>query len=412
MSVFTDSTNMATSRDVLRSRAGRHNLVRMPVEPHIPHSLTNLARSLAALSIALAACSSGEKGTDVSTEIVVPGVEGAQAICEAGQTDGDLNLYNWSRYIDPELIVAFEAEFGVDVVEDFYDSNEVLHAKLRSGAVYDLIVPSDYMVTIMIDDGIIAEIQRDAIPNLRNLIPFFADPSFDPGGIHSVAYQWGTTGFAVNLDIVGEDFEPTWGLVFDPDVIATYPGGISLLNDPRETMGAALKYLGYSLNSTNETELREAADVIAAAKRYVAQFESDSYAATLVSGRVVVAHGYSGNFFASFSNVDEPAAYRYVIPAEGATLWIDNMSIPVLAEHPCTAHTFIDFILDAENGAALTNWSYYASPNEAAEAFINPEILTDDVIYPSDELLPLLEVMVELGEFEVRYAEYFVDATS
>jgi len=326
--------------------------------------------------------------------------------------DGDLNFYNWSEYIDPELVSGFEEQYGVDVVEDFYDSNEAMLAKLQAGSVYDLIVPSDYMVGIMIDEGLLAALQRDAIPNLANLGAVFADPAYDPGGVYSAAYQWGTTGLGVNLDVVGEDYEPSWGLVFDPDLVSTYPGGITLLNDPRETMGAALKYLGYSLNSTSETELQEAADVIAGVKDYIAAFDSDQYDENLVNGEVAVTHGYSGNFFAAFDDIDGWDTFAYVIPEEGATLWVDNMAVPANAEHPCTAHTFINYLLDAENGAALTNWNYYASPNEASNEFIDPDILGDETIYPSDELRQKLEIIEDTGDFEINYTDFFAIARS
>jgi spermidine/putrescine-binding protein len=285
-------------------------------------------------------------------------------------------------------------------------------AKLQAGSVYDLIVPSDYMVGIMIDEGLLAALQRDAIPNLANLGAVFADPAYDPGGVYSAAYQWGTTGLGVNLDVVGEDYEPSWGLVFDPDLVSTYPGGITLLNDPRETMGAALKYSGYSLNSTSETELQEAADVIAGVKDYIAAFDSDQYDENLVNGEVAVTHGYSGNFFAAFDDIDGWDTFAYVIPEEGATLWVDNMAVPANAEHPCTAHTFINYLLDAENGAALTNWNYYASPNEASNEFIDPDILGDETIYPSDELRQKLEIIEDTGDFEINYTDFFAIARS
>jgi spermidine/putrescine transport system substrate-binding protein len=310
------------------------------------------------------------------------------------------------------LVSGFEEQYGVDVVEDYYDSNEAMLAKLQAGSVYDLIVPSDYMVGIMIDEGLLAALQRDAIPNLSNLGAVFADPAYDPGGVYSAAYQWGTTGLGVNLDVVGEDYEPSWGLVFDPDLVSTYPGGITLLNDPRETMGAALKYLGYSLNSTSETELQEAADVIAGVKDYIAAFDSDQYDENLVNGEVAVTHGYSGNFFAAFDDIDGWDTFAYVIPEEGATLWVDNMAVPANAEHPCTAHTFINYLLDAENGAALTNWNYYASPNEASSEFIDPDILGDETIYPSDELRQKLEIIEDTGDFEINYTDFFAIARS
>jgi spermidine/putrescine-binding protein len=330
--------------------------------------------------------------------------------CEVDQVDGDLKFYNWSEYIDPELITAFETEFEVDVIEDFYDSNEAMLAQLQAGAVYDLVVPSDYMIGIMIEEGLLAEVQRDAVPNLENLAPRFADPAYDPGGVFSVAYQWGTTGLGVNMDVVGEDFNPSWGLVFDPELVSTYPGGVTLLNDPRETLGAALKYLGYSLNSTSEEELQEAVDVISGVKEYIAAFDSDQYDENLVNDEVTATHGYSGSFFTAFDDVDGWETYAYVIPEEGATLWIDNMAVPAEAEHLCTAHTFINYLLDAENGAALTNWNFYASPNAVSEEFILSEILEDETIYPSDELSEKLEIITDTGDFEINYSDYFAAA--
>lgn len=376
--------------------------------------LTRLIAVFAALMLIIAACGGGEAGDDTTTTSTTSDGDNGDdgTVCAADEVDGDINFYNWTEYIDPELIAAFEDEYGVDVVEDFYDSNEALLAKLQSGAVYDLIVPSDYMVGIMIEEGIIAELQREAIPNLANLDPFFADPAYDPGGVYSAAYQWGTTGLGVNMDVVGEDFEPSWALVFDPELVATYPGGISLLNDPRETMGAALKYLGYSLNSTSLDELQEATEVIREVKDYIAAFDSDLFAENLVNGEVAVSHGYSGGYLATIEEVDGWDTYTYVIPEEGGTVWIDNMAVPTNADHPCTAHTFINFLLDAENGATLTNWNYYASPNAASEEFIIDEILDDETIYPSDELSERLEIITDTGDYEINFTDYFAQARS
>jgi spermidine/putrescine-binding protein len=332
---------------------------------------------------------------------------GGDVTCEVDQTDGDLLLYNWSEYIDPDLLTAFADQYDVTVTETVYDSNETMLAQIQTGQAYDVIVPSDYMVTIMIQDGLIHELQRDAIPNLANLDPTFADPAFDPGGRYSAAYQWGTTGLAVDMEVVGEDFEPSWGLVFDPE-LSGQVGSISMLNDPRETMGAALKYLGYSLNSTSLDELQEAADLVAAAP--ITKFDSLQYTDDLLAGEVAVSHGFSGTFFFAIDEVDGWDRYVYFVPEEGGTVWVDNMAIPTNAEHPCTAHTFINFLLDAENGAALTNWNYYASPNEAAEEFILPEILEDESIYPDEESFERLEFIEDTGDFEINYTDYFSQA--
>ena len=150
--------------------------------------------------------------------------------------------------------------------------------------------------------------------------------------------------------------------MFDPELTQNFAGGVSLLNDPRETMGAALEYLGYSINDTTIEHLEEAAQVIRDARAGIATFDSDQYDENLANGEVAVAHGYSGNMIVAIGETENPDNFTYVLPEEGATLWIDNMTIPTISTAPCTAHTFIDFILDAENGAQLTNWNYYGVP--------------------------------------------------
>lgn len=367
---------------------------------------------LVLLMLFAAACGDGDSDTTAAggdggtTETTAP----TASACEADQVDGDLAFYNWSEYIDPDLITEFEETFGVDVVETFYESNEAMLAQIQAGVVYDLIVPSDYMISIMIEDGLLYELDKEALTNLGNLDPQFVNPPYDPTSSYSVAYQWGTTGLGVDLAVVGEDFEESWGLVFDPDLNQGMP--VSLLNDPRETMGAALKYLGYSLNSTSEEELQEAVDLIKAASDSILKYDSDQYTDDLVNGEVAISHGYNGNFFLTFDEIDGWDDYYYFMPIEGGTVWTDNMAIPVDAEHPCTAHTFINFLLDAEKGAQLTNWNFYASPNAAAMEFIDPEILEDTAIFPDDETMQRLEFIENTGDFEINFTDYFTQAKS
>lgn len=336
--------------------------------------------------------------------------------CEPGQTDGDLNLYNWSEYIDPGLVEAFQTEYGVGVVETFYDSNETALAQLEAGgAPYDVIIPSDYMVSTMIGAELLARLNKDAIPNTANLNPTFASGlPFDPLAEYTAPYQWGTTGIGFSYEFVDPTNGVSWGVIFDPEISAPYAGKISLLNDERETLGAALKYLGYSVNTTSATELQAAADLIKATKDRIATFDSDAYDDLLVSGDTVVAHGWNGGFFQSFDEDDLWDEYGYAIPTEGGVAWVDNMAVPTTAEHPCTAHTFINFILDAERGAQLTNWTFYASPNLAAEEFILPEILEDPAIYPPEEMLTdgSLEFIADVGDMATEYADAFVEAKS
>lgn len=316
---------------------------------------------------------------------------------DPSRLDSDLNVYNWTDYIDPDILTQFEEECGVKVVYDTFSSNEDLLAKLQAGATgYDVIVPSDYMVTIMRQLDMLKPLDKENIPNLSNLLPLFEDPPYDPGLQYSVPYQWGTTGIGYDIDATGE-VPDSWTWIFDPAKAEQFEGKISLLNDQRETIGAALKYLGHSMNSVDEAELEEAKQVILAIKPFVATFDSDSFGDLLVSGETVIGHGWSGGYYQDiYASEDETLAY--VIPQEGGVIWTDNMSIPKTAPHPYTAEVFINYILDPEIGAQLTNFNYYGSPNAAAEPFIEEGVLSDPGIYPPQETLDKLEFLADLGE--------------
>ncbi len=274
------------------------------------------------------------------------------------------------------------------------------------------------MVSILKEDGLIQPIDKDAIPNLSNVDAVFLDPPFDPGGEYHVPYQWGTTGIGFAYEALGEDFEPTWGIIFDPEISADFAGQISLLDDARETMGAALKYLGYSLNTTDEAEIQEAADLIAATRERLATFDSDAFEDLLIAGETVVAHGWNGDFFAGYdgASTDDYDAYEdfgYFIPQEGGVHWVDTMALVTGTDHPCSAHAFINFLLEPENGAALTNFNFYASPiTDTARDLIEPEILEDTSIYPDDVTLEKLEFIADVGEANALYEQLFAEAQS
>jgi len=335
-----------------------------------------------------------------------------QASCEVGETDGNLAMYNWAEYIDEEQLAEFASEHGISYSLDTYDSNEAMQPIVSAGGSgYDVIVPSDYMVSILIDAGSIQPLNFDAIPNAANISPDFEGIYYDPEGEFSVPYQWGTTGIGVNTAVVGTDFPRSWGLIFDPAISGDFDGEIQLLNDPRETMGAALKYLGYSLNTTSDAELQEATDLVSATASRLAAFNTDSADEFLTSGETVIAHGYSGDMFVQYLETDNPEDYVYFVPEEGGTRWIDNMAIPFDAPNPCTAHTFINWMLSADQGAALTNWNYYATPNEAAFELLDQELL--DFIGNPDLYaggVESLEEIEDTGDFEINYADAFTEA--
>ena len=339
------------------------------------------------------------------------------AACAPGETDGDLAFYNWAEYIDDELLAAFEAETGINVEYTTYESNEEMLTKVESGAaIFDLVVPSDYMVDTMRREGLLLELNFDAMPNAANIAPEFANPPFDPEHKYSVAYQWGTTGIGMSYEVLDLLGESTWAVIFDADTAALVPGSISMLDDAPETVSAALKYLGYSIedviNNQNEDAVREAGELLRATNDRLLKYDSVTFGDDLVNGEVDVAHGWSGGFALSIDEADAYETHVYTIPAEGGVRWVDNMSIPHNADNICSAHAMINFLTDAENGATLTNWTFYASPNSAATPYIDSEILEDPGIYPPPDVDARLELIPHAGDMALLIQDMHTQAKS
>ncbi|GIK38310.1 MAG: ABC transporter substrate-binding protein [Chloroflexota bacterium] len=331
----------------------------------------------------------------------------------------ELSVYNWADYIDEEILKNYEKEHGVKIVYDTFASNEDLLAKLQAGATgYDVIFPSDYMVAQMIELGLLAEIDHNNIPNLKNMTPFFLNAPYDPGNKHCVPYQWGTTGIAYSTKAF--DTPPdSWSYLFDPEQAKKWAdaGGINVLNDQRELLGSALKYLGYSLNSKDEKQLEEAKDVIVGVKPYIKTFNSEDYDdSLLIPGEVIISQAWSGDGFkAVLETTDEATGeseWDYVIPKEGAMVWQDNGCVTATSQKKATAEHFLNYLLDAEVGAAITNYTYYASPNETAKQYINKEVLDDPRIYPPEETLAKLEWAESLGETIFVYDRLWTEIKS
>lgn len=312
-----------------------------------------------------------------------------EAAAEPG-LDKELYVFNWTAYINEDLLGLYEEETGVKIIYDTYDSNEDLLAKLQAGATgYDVIFPSDYMVSQMIKLGLLAELDLNNIPNFQYIADFNKDPAYDPGNKHSMPYFWGTTGVGYDSSVVDPPPD-SWAWLFDPDLACEYQGGgINVLDDERELIGAALKYLGYSLNETNEAHLNEARDVILAVKPCWKTFDTAGYIENLmIPGEIVLTHGYSGDVFVA---AEENENWAYVVPKEGGTVWQDNMCIPTSSTRKATAEHFINWMLDPEHAGTNTNYVWYANPVEAAKEYIDPEILEDPAIYLDEDTLGRLE---------------------
>jgi spermidine/putrescine transport system substrate-binding protein len=332
----------------------------------------------------------------------------------------ELSVYNWADYIDEELLTQYKEDYGVNIIYDTFASNEDLLAKMQAGASgYDVIFPSDYMVAQMAELGLLAEIDKNNLPNLKNIDPIFLNAPYDPDNKYCAPYQWGTTGLAYSTQFFADNEPDSWAYLFDPEMAAQWAeaGGINVLNDQRELMSAALKYLGYSVNDTDEAHLQEAKDLILAIKPYIKTFNSEGYWEELmIPGEVVLSQAWSGDAFntidRTYNEETEESEWAYVIPKEGAVIWQDNMCIPAGSWRKATAEHFINYMLEAEVAAAVTNFTFYASPNKAAQEFIDPEILEDPGIFPPPEVMQKLEWMAPLGETIFVYDRLWTEIKS
>lgn len=354
---------------------------------------------LLSLSLLLVACA-GEPAAPEPTPVVEASPEEPPPVGEVEPAD-QIIIYHWSEYIDPEIYALFTDEFGIQITEDNFSSNEELLAKLQGGATgYSLIVPSDYTVEIMIEEGLLAQLDHANVPNLDNMSERFQNVPYDPGNRYCVPYQWGTTGIGY---LASEVDEPTsWAVLFEPDPNAPYYGRMTMLDDAREAFSAALIYLGYDINTTDEGQLQEAKELLIRAKGALSGYDSDTFEDLVASGENLMAHGWNGDFLVA---QEENEDLDYTLPGEGAVTWVDNVCIPstVTPEQKLAAEMFIEFLLRPEIGAMLSEYNYYASPNAAAEELLDEDFLNDPAVYPPEEELANLHYIEPVGEVESLY---------
>ena len=313
-----------------------------------------------------------------------------------------LNVYNWSDYIDPAVIEAFQKETGIAVSYDVFDSNEVLETKLLTGnSGYDVVVPSAYFLERQIKAGVFRKLDPSLLPNLANLDPALQARAaqHDPGNEHGVVYMWGTTGIGYDAgklaEILPDAPVDSWSLIFDPAIIAKFKDcGVSLLDDPTDMVSTVLLWLGKDPNSQSEADLAQAEAALLAIRPYIRSIHSSQYIEDLANGEVCIAVGYSGDILQAQDRAEEAgkdADIRYSIPKEGALMWFDTLAIPADAPHPGNAHAFIDYLLRPDVAAANSNFVYYANANAAATALIDAELRDDPGIYPTPEVKERLQ---------------------
>jgi len=313
--------------------------------------------------------------------------------------DDVLRMFNWNNYMTEETVRRFEARCNCRLAQDYYSDNEEMLAKLAAGARgYDLLVPTGNAVEALIKSDQLRPLDKSKISNLKNIKPQYLNPWFDPGNVYSVPYAYSLTIVGYNVEKMHALGLPTdtWAVIFDPQTLRKLKRKVTVLDSQRELFAAALKYLGYSVNETEEARLKQARDLILRAKPYWAAFNAASYFKELTVGNIWLAHGYSNDFFTA--QQDARSAGRkfsigYSIPKEGAVFALDNLVMHQSGMRPDLAYQFIDFWLEGRASAELTNAIGAGNPNQAAMPLIDPQIAANEAIFPDPEKFGQLEML-------------------
>ena len=327
------------------------------------------------------------------------GTVAAIALVAGAATAEEVRVYNWSDYIDEDLLTKFEEETGIDLIYDVFDSNEVLETKMLAGSSgYDVVVPSGTFLQRQITAGAFQKLDPSKLTNTGNMWDVIKDrvSKYDRGNVFAINYMWGTTGIGVNVgkvkEILGEDAPMnSLALVFDPANMEKLKDcGVHFLDAPAELIPAALNYIGEDPDAQDADTIKKAEPVLTAVAPFVQKFHSSEYINALANGDICVAIGWSGDVLQARDRAAEAengVEIAYYAPKEGALMWFDNMAIPVDAPNPEAAHKFLNFIMDAQNMAAASNYVYYANGNLASQEFLNEDVIGDTAIYPDEETL-------------------------
>jgi spermidine/putrescine transport system substrate-binding protein len=319
-----------------------------------------------------------------------------------------LNLYNWNQYIAPETVARFEKQCGCKVKQTYYSDNEELLAKLAAGATgYDIMVPTSNYIQGMAKGGWIQPIDKSKLPNLKNIQPAYLNTAFDPGNKYSVPYAYTITMLGYNeqkMKELGVTVD-SWAAIFDPAILQKLKGRITVLDSQSELIAAALKYLGYSVNDRDPKHWEQAKQTVLKAKPYWAAFKASGYIEQLSAGNIWLSHGYSNDIYQAdlgAQQAKQKFRIRHAMPREGAVLALDAMVIHKNAPRPDLAHQFINFMLDGQNSADLTNMIGSGNPNGAALKFVKPEIKAMSAIFPDEATAKKLEMLQELNTQQRR----------
>jgi putrescine transport system substrate-binding protein len=319
-------------------------------------------------------------------------------VVAAAAQDRTVNVYNWSDYIDEDVLSEFTDETGIRVVYDVYDNNEIVETKLLAGGSgYDIVVPSASNMSRLREAGTLAQLDKSKIPNLEHAWPFIEErlAAYDPGNEYAVNYMWGTTGLGINVDQVkarlGDVPLNTWDILFKPENAGKLADcGIHVIDTADDVVQLALNYLGLDPDSKDPADIEKAGELLLSIRPYVQKFHSSEYINALANGDICVAVGYSGDVLQArdrAAEADNGVNVEYIIPKEGALMWADSFSIPADAPNPDEAHEFIDFMMKPEIAAKNSNYVYYANGNVDSQPMLNEDVIGDPAIYPDEETL-------------------------
>lgn len=323
---------------------------------------------------------------------------------ETSSEQQQLFLFNWGNYIDPELIKEFEAETGIQVVYETFDSNDAMEAKLKQGGTrYDIVFPSESSITKLVNQNLLQKLDHSKIKGLENISPFLLNSPVDKGNQYTVPYFWGTVGIMVNTKYIDPESIQTWSDLWKED----FKNKVLVLDGNREALGMALQSLGYSLNSKNENELHAAEVKLKELKPNVRAVLNEEIKTMMKLEEAPIGMGYSGDAAAV---AEENPNVQYILPKDGSALWTDNFAIAHTAVNIDGAYAFINFMLRPENAARNAEYVGYSTPNEKAKELMNPEVTSDETYYPSEEIINSLEHYEYLGnDWIQKYNEAFLD---
>ncbi len=307
-----------------------------------------------------------------------------------------VNVFNWGEYIDPALIKEFEEETGYRVEYELFDSNEAMYTKIKSNAGdYDVIVPSEYMVSKMMKEDLLLPIDKDIVTNFSNVDENYLNPAFDEGNVYTAPYFWGTVGIVFNTTMTDLDFD-SWDDLWDPSL----ENNVLLVDGAREIIGMSLNSLGYSLNTDNKVELKLAQQKLFELKPNVKGIIGDEVLLLMPQGEAAAAVTWSGS---AADMMWENEDLDYSVPKEGSNIWIDNMAIPKTCNNYEGANAFIQFMLEPEHMAQNADYVGYSTPMKNPEKYLDAEVVEDTRFYPEQETLDKLEYYEDLDPELLQY---------